>query len=112
MKRISLKLKVSLIVAASTLLRTALLMVLSYREYSSVVDEHYNTLAMDIARTAASLVDGDQVASLRRRVYDIYEENPAPEFETQEEWDQYFAQYQTVQDATYKYLLEILDKVR
>ena len=112
MKRISLKLKVSLIVAASTLLLTALLMVLSYREYSSVVDEHYNTLAMDIARTAASLVDGDQVASLRRRVYDIYEENPAPEFETQEEWDQYFAQYQTVQDETYKDLLEILDKVR
>ena len=37
MKRISLKLKVSLIVAASTLLLTALLMVLSYREYSSVV---------------------------------------------------------------------------
>ena len=76
MKRISLKLKVSLIVAASTLLLTALLMVLSYREYSSVVDEHYNTLAMDIARTAASLVDGDQVAALRREVYDIYEENP------------------------------------
>ena len=112
MKRISLKLKVSLIVAASTLLLTALLMVLSYREYSSVVDEHYNTLAMDIARTAASLVDGDQVAALRREVYDIYEENPAPEFETQEEWDQYFAQYQTVQDETYKDLLEILDKVR
>ena len=112
MKRISLKLKVSLIVAASTLLLTALLMVLSYREYSSVVDEHYNTLAMDIARTAASLVDGDQVASLRRRVYDIYEENPAPEFETQEEWDQYFAQYQTVQDEAYEDLLVILDKVR
>ena len=64
MKRISLKLKVSLIVAASTLLLTALLMVLSYREYSSVVDEHYNTLAMDIARTAASLVDGDQVDAI------------------------------------------------
>ena len=112
MKRISLKLKVSLIVAASTLLLTALLMVLSYREYSSVVDEHYNTLAMDIARTAASLVDGDQVASLRRRVYEIYEENPAPEFETQEEWDQYFAQYQTVQDEAYEDLLVILDKVR
>ena len=112
MKRISLKLKVSLIVAASTLLLTALLMVLSYREYSSVVDEHYNTLAMDIARTAASLVDGDQVAALRREVYDIYEENPAPEFETQEEWDQYFAQYQTVQDEAYENLLVILDKVR
>ena len=112
MKRISLKLKVSLIVAASTLLLTALLMVLSYREYSSVVDEHYNTLAMDIARTAASLVDGDQVAALRREVYDIYEENPAPEFETQEEWDQYFAQYQTVQDEAYEDLLVILDKVR
>ena len=112
MKRISLKLKVCLIVAASTLLLTALLMVLSYREYSSVVDEHYNTLAMDIARTAASLVDGDQVAALRREVYDIYEENPAPEFETQEEWDQYFAQYQTVQDEAYEDLLVILDKVR
>ena len=112
MKRISLKLKVSLIVAASTLLLTALLMVLSYREYSSVVDEHYNTLAMDIARTAASLVDGDQVAALRREVYDIYEENPAPEFETQEEWDQYFAQYQSVQDEAYEDLLVILDKVR
>ena len=112
MKRISLKLKVSLIVAASTLLLTALLMVLSYREYSSVVDEHYNTLAMDIARTAASLVDGDQVAALRREVYDIYEENPAPEFETQEEWDQYFAHYQTVQDEAYEDLLVILDKVR
>ena len=62
MKHLSLKLKVSIIVAAATLLLTALLTVLSYREYSTVVDEHYNTLAMDIAKTAASLVDGDQVA--------------------------------------------------
>lgn len=112
MKGISLKLKVSIIVAASTLFLTALLTVLSYREYSEVVDEHYNTLAMDIAKTAASLVDGDQVARYRKIVYDIYKENVAPEFETQEEWDRYFEQYQAVIDEDYGSLLEILDKVR
>ena len=112
MKHLSLKLKVSIIVAAATLLLTALLTVLSYREYSTVVDEHYNTLAMDIAKTAASLVDGDQVARYRKEVYDIYKENVAPEYETQEEWDQYFAQYEGIIDEEYGGLLEILDKVR
>lgn len=110
--KVSLKIKTGLMVALVALALTCTSVIISYRVYSGTMDGHYKTLAMNIAQTAASMVDADQVKNYTSQVMKIYEQNVAPEFQTDEEWDQYFQQYRVIEDEGYTRLKQTLEKVR
>lgn len=110
--KFSLKIKTSLMVALVALALTCTSVIISYRVYSGTMDGHYKTLAMNIAQTAASMVDADQVKNYTSQVMKIYEQNVAPKFQTEEEWDKYFQQYRVIEDEDYTRLKQTLEKVR
>lgn len=110
--KFSLKIKTSLMVAFVALALTCTSVIISYRVYSDTMDGHYKTLAMNIAQTAASIVDADQVKNYTSQVMKIYEQNRGPEFQTDEEWEEYFQQYRVIEDEDYIRLKQTLEKVR
>ena len=83
-----LRVKIALAVFVACALLASIVIVLSYRLYSNTMVKHYETLAVNIARTAASQIGADDVARylttqekddeyerLLRLLYDIKESN-------------------------------------
>lgn len=58
-KRVSLGKKSVLVILFLALVLTAAAVLNSYRLYAGTMDKHYQMLAIDVARTAAELVDSD-----------------------------------------------------
>ena len=86
----------ALIVAGATAL-------VSYNMYARSMEEHYERLTMNTARSAASMVDVQAVAELKDRTLEIYrgfcpDENTPPDFEAFDEadWDAYYAAYDEI----------------
>ena len=91
-KRVSLGKKSVLVILFLALVLTAAAVLNSYRLYAGTMDKHYQMLAIDVARTAAELVDSDWVKKYRDEVDAIYSRNPAPEYKNEEERTAYFRQ--------------------
>ncbi len=83
---------------------------ISYYRYSESFEAHYINLTTDLARTAASIFDGNDIEPLRDRVMELYWENPAPSFDTEEEMEDYFAKFQEIVDDTPEYQ-DLLDNL-
>ena len=66
-KRVSLGKKSVLVILFLALVLTAAAVLNSYRLYAGTMDKHYQMLAIDVARTAAELVDSDWVKSTGMR---------------------------------------------
>lgn len=62
MKKISLKYKLSIAIIIITLILSMTSIVISYGIYSARMNEHYKRNAMNIAKAAASLMEGDKIA--------------------------------------------------
>jgi sigma-B regulation protein RsbU (phosphoserine phosphatase) len=60
-KKLSLGLKTTLLIIAAYALFAAVSVAISYSVYSGDIDDHYMTLAKNIAWTAASFMDGDRI---------------------------------------------------
>lgn len=56
-KKVSLGKKSVLVILVLALVLTAAAVLNSYRIYAETMDKHYQMLAVDVARTAAGLVD-------------------------------------------------------
>lgn len=84
----------------------------SYLRYTSAFEELYIRLATDVASTAASLLDQEDVRQLRDDVMDIYRENPAPVLETEEATQAYLSQFQQLQSGIHDEILEILNLIK
>lgn len=108
----SLKRKVGMLAAVMALVLTAASGIVSYRIYAQTMDQHYKQLAMNIAQTAADMVDAEQVDRYAKEVLSLYWKDPMPEWESGQEAEAYFEQYLSIQDEDYSGLMEILDKVR
>ena len=85
---------------------------IGYRIYANTMDNHYETTSLDLASTAASLVDAEKVREYSQKMMEIYRQNPMPEFETEEEWADYYAQYTSIQDGSYQEMFRILQDVK
>lgn len=113
-----MKLKLSLqqkavcatLILAFILTVTAVLV--SYRVYSDTMDTHYRTLTMNVAKTAATVVDAREVETYTQAVYDIYSMNPSPEFSNAQAEQAYLAQYDGIKDEGYWQLFKTLEKVK
>lgn len=110
--KFSLKKKSVLLVLLIALVIASVAAGISYQIYSSTMFTHYETSAMDIARTAAALSDSDKVLSYAEQVLEIYRESPAPEFSSDQEQEAYYRQYEHIQDDYYDQLFDLLQSVK
>lgn len=111
-KKVSLGKKSVLVILVLALVLTAAAVLNSYRIYAETMDKHYQMLAVDVARTAAGLVDPGWVGTYRDEVDAIYSQNPAPVFGKEEDRAAYFSQYDSLKDQDYLAVQELLGKIK
>ena len=111
-QRLSLKNKIGIMVVVMALVLTAVSGIVSYHIYSETMDRHYKSLAMNIAQTAADMVDAKLVSRYANEVMEIYQKDPMSEWTDEQEEEAYFQQYFSIQDDDHPKLLETLDKIR
>ncbi|HIU34308.1 MAG TPA: SpoIIE family protein phosphatase [Candidatus Pullichristensenella excrementigallinarum] len=103
--KFSLKKKVFLVVVLVAAMLTAASILVSYRIYAETMVEHYQQLAMNLARTAARVVDVEDVQTLTDRVMQGYraqcEGSSAPDFDSfsEEDWENYYSAFDGVSDS-------------
>lgn len=101
--RLSLRKKVMVAVLLMALIVAGATALVSYNMYARSMEEHYERLTMNTARSAASMVDVQAVAELKDRTLEIYrgfcpDEDTPPDFEAFDEagWDAYYAAYDEI----------------
>ena len=110
--KFSLKKKSILFVLVIAVILSSVAVFIGYRIYSNTMDEHYETTSLDLARTAASLVDAEKVGEYSEAILEIYRKNPMPEFETAQGEAEYYAQYASIQDENYQEMFDILQDIK
>ena len=110
--KFSLKKKSILFVLVIAVILSSVAVFIGYRIYSNTMDEHYETTSLDLARTAASLVDAEKVGEYSEAILEIYRKNPMPEFETAQGEADYYAQYGFIQDESYQEMFDILQDIK
>lgn len=118
--RFSLRTKVLAAVLLMTVLVAGVAGIISYHLYSRSMEEHYESLAIHTARSAASMVDARAVADLTRRTVEIYrslcpDENTPPDFESfdADDWDAYYAAFDEIaQSEAYQETYDILNALK
>lgn len=111
-KRLTLGQKAVLAILALGFVLTITAVLVSYRVYSFTADNHYRALSGNVAATAASVVDGDQVRKYTDAVKEIYLKNPAPQFTDEQEKQDYFLQYRHLMDEDYRELFYTLERIK
>ncbi|HIS16549.1 MAG TPA: PP2C family protein-serine/threonine phosphatase [Candidatus Scatomorpha merdavium] len=77
------------------------------------MDAHYQMLAMNVSKTAASLVNAEEVRELVAQVMEIYRKDPAPTYDSDEEWAEYLSQYTGISEQeSFTTLYETLYKIK
>lgn len=99
--KMSLKLKsiVAMMLFAALLSFAAIL--ISYRIYSNAMDEHYKTNAMNIAKTAASQMDGVKISDYITKLDALDKKDP-----------DYKEQIQKIKDEDYYHMLDVLFDIK
>ena len=110
--KFSLKKKSILFVLVIAVVLSCVAVFVGYRVYSDTMDEHYETTSFDLAKTAAAMVDAEQVREYAQSILEIYRQAPMPEFETAREEADYYAQYAPLQDESYREMFDILQGVK
>lgn len=68
LQRTSLKTKSTIVIMLTAMLLSFMAIIISYRVYSNTMDEHYRSTSMNIAKAAASQMDGDKFAEYIKKV--------------------------------------------
>lgn len=110
--RFNLKKKMTLAIITIAVLLSASTVFISYETYSNSFDEHYQDLSWNIASTAAQMVNAEAVEEFKNEVFEIYSQEIAPEFETEDEYYEYLSQYESLLDEDYYEIFETLDKIK
>ena len=118
--KISLKIKVIGVVLVVALVLACAATLVSYNIYAKTMDTHYETLAMNLAKTTASMIDKKDIQTLTDEVMDSYRsvlinENTPPDFDnfTSEDWDQYYNLFTpAINSAAYASILDVLTEIK
>ena len=109
---VSLRLKTVAVIIFAALLISAVTITISYRVYSNTMDEHYRTLSSNLAKTAASQLDPDDLL----RYYDAVKQ--IGEYDNEKYWTdeayraEYDAKVNAIKDDRYYELLDILFDIK
>lgn len=117
--KISLKIKAICVVLTVAVVLAIVSVAVSYNIYSQTMDEHYRTMAMNLAETEAAVVDSVMVRKLQQETMEIYREicrrdAELPDFDhfTDEEWESYYQEFETVvRSAAYADTIERLHDI-
>ena len=118
--RLSLRVKVVAAVLLMALVVAGVTVFVSYSMYASSIEEHYERLTMNTAKSAASMVDAQAVAELAERTVEIYrgfcpDGSTPPDFAAfdQDDWADYYAAFdEIVQSPTYRETFAILSALK
>ena len=104
--RFSLRVKVVAAVLLMALAVAGVTVLVSYNMYARSMDDHYEQLTVNTAKSAASMVDAAAVAELTERTLEIYrglcpDENTPPDFDSFDEadWAEYFAAFDEIAES-------------
>ena len=117
---VSLRFKTVVVIILAALILSAIAVTISYRVYSTTMDEHYKTLASNLAKTAASQLDPDDLNRYYEEVkaigeYDAlkyegdYENGIKPDAAYVAEYD---AKADAIKDERYNEMLDVLFEIK
>ena len=118
--RFSLRVKVVAAVLLMALAVAGVTVLVSYNMYARSMDDHYEQLTVNTAKSAASMVDAAAVAELTERTLEIYrglcpDENTPPDFDSFDEadWAEYFAAFDEIAESpAYQETFAILNALK
>lgn len=118
--RLSLRVKVVAAVLLMALVVAGATVFVSYSMYASSIEEHYERLTVNTAKSAASMVDAQAVAELAERTVEIYrsfcpDEDTPPDFAAfdQDGWADYYAAFDEIlQSPAYQETFAILNALK
>lgn len=110
--KISLRIKaiLAILIMAGVLISSAAY--ISYQFYADTMDSYYKDVTMNVAETAAATLPADSIQAYRDATMEIYWENPAQEFESWEEYENYLAQFSQLVDDEYTAIYDELIEIR
>ena len=101
--KLSLRTKVIAAVLLMAVVVAGVAGLISYNVYSRSMEEHYERLTMNTARSAASMVDARAVAALAERTVEIYrsfcpDAHTPPDFDSfdEQDWADYYAAFDEI----------------
>ncbi len=108
----SLRIKSVLLVVAAAVILSAVLVSISYRTYTSTMDEHYKKLTSDLAKTAASQLDADELMRYYEEAKQLGEFD-ADRYDGDEAYRADFdARADSLKDAEYERMMKILFDIK
>ncbi len=116
--RLSLQTKVIAMILLVAVILSASAVIISYAVYANTMDEHYQTLAQNISKTAAEMLDAQEVRTLTGRVMDIFRTrcsgDTPPDFSTLsvEEVDAFYRESGIYELPEYQHCLDTLSALR
>ena len=117
--KFSLRKKVFLAVLLTAVVLTAATILVSYNIYADTMDAHYRQLTMNVAQTAAKVVDVDDVQRLTSEVMSAYHAqcagSSAPDFDsfTEADWESYYSAFADAQaSGEYSRLFDTLNMLK
>ncbi len=117
--KVSLKIKSIIVVLVVALILAWVSVLISYRVYSTTINEHYKDMTVNLTKTESFMIDKPMVEQITGKMLEIYRKNclgngNAPDFEhfSESDWDAYYESYTPVTETTeYNSVLEQLNKM-
>lgn len=111
--KLSLRQKTVCMILLLALALTITAAAVGYDVYAGTMDAHYQMLAMNVSKTAASLVNAEEVRELVAQVMEIYRKDPAPTYDSDEAWAEYLSQYTGISEQeSFTTLYDTLYKIK
>lgn len=111
--KLSLRQKTVCMILLLALALTTTAAAVGYDVYAGTMDAHYQMLAMNVSKTAASLVNAEEVGELVAQVMEIYRKDPAPTYDSDEAWAEYLSQYTGISEQeSFTTLYDTLYKIK
>lgn len=111
--KLSLRQKTVCMILLLALALTITAAAVGYDVYAGTMDAHYQMLAMNVSKTAASLVNAEEVRELVAQVMEIYRKDPAPTYDSDKEWAEYLSQYTGISEQeSFTTLYDTLYKIK
>ena len=111
--KLSLRQKTVCMILLLALALTITAAAVGYDVYAGTMDAHYQMLAMNVSKTAASLVNAEEIRELVAQVMEIYRKDPAPTYDSDEAWAEYLSQYTGISEQeSFTTLYDTLYKIK
>ena len=109
---VSLRFKVVVVIVFTALVLSVLAVTISYHVYSSTMDDHYKTLASNLAKTAATQLDAKDLLRYYEAVKQIGEYDDAKYWGDAAYREEYDKKANAIKDDRYYEMLNILFDIK